>query len=85
MFVSLCVCVCVCVYVCVLGEREGSTLTLTLNDLDVAQQADIPAQGATNYVDTDATHLPTGAPGGVQSNTRGKENPEGLGSGSPTN
>lgn len=47
-----------CEYVCV-GGREGSVLTSTLNDLeamDGKQQADIPAQHATNYVAPDATY-----------------------------
>lgn len=52
------VCACVCEYMCV-GGREGLVLTSTLNDLEAVdgkQQADIPAQCATNYVAPDATY-----------------------------
>lgn len=78
-FVSMCVCS-VCDYVCV-GEREGSILTSTQNDLeavDAKQQADIPAQRAPNSVATDATSSPRGYGRGSVKHWR-KRKPRGPG------
>ena len=87
--VSVCVCVCVWVCVGVCGrKREHSILTSTPNDPetgDVKQRPEtLQPKTVARIMWTQMPHTCPLASGEAQPNTTGKENPEGLGSGSLT-